>query len=111
MTMVQAPPFGDPGPLQDLDTNLLSPLSFQLSNPDTEQTREPETSKRTAKRRQSSISERGKGSDGSKDQPRMLACLNCRQKKIKVCYPVRMTDGDIDHSHSAIANNPRANDV
>lgn len=82
MAMVQSAPFGD---LTSFDNSLSSPLSLQLSNPELEIQREPEPTKRPAKRRQSSVSERGKGSDGSKDQPRMLACLNCRQKKIKVC--------------------------
>ena len=84
MAMVQSAPFGDLTGLPDLDHNLLSPLSLHLSNPEPERTAEPEPNTRPAKRRQSSASDRGKGGDGSKDQPRMLACLNCRQKKIKV---------------------------
>ncbi len=88
MAMVQSAPFGDLAALQDLDHNLLSPLSLHMSNPEPVVRRESEPNKRPAKRRQSSVSDRGKGSDGSKDQPRMLACLNCRQKKIKVGGPI-----------------------
>lgn len=85
MTMLQVAPFGDLGALEDLDVDVLSPLSFHLSIPDAERQQEPDISKRTAKKRQLSVSEREKGDDSSKDPPRMLACLNCRQKKIKVC--------------------------
>ena len=85
--MLQVAPFSDLGVLEDVDVDVdvLSPLSFHLSIPDGERQQEPDISKRPAKKRQTSASEREKGSDGSKDPPRMLACLNCRHKKIKVC--------------------------
>jgi hypothetical protein len=62
--------------LPDLGTTLISPpRSLDLEAP-------PTTSKmsKSKKRRQNSINQAG-----GKDQSRMLACLSCRQKKIK-CY-------------------------
>ena len=104
MTMVESA-FGDLAPLQDLDMTMLSPLKLHLSNghhevdaqPDPEL--EPEPPKRTAKRRQSSVSERGKN-----DQPRMLACLTCRQKKIKVQLP-RSANGTATHIFQVLPRN------
>jgi hypothetical protein len=67
--------------LPDLSTMLISPpRSLDLEPP----TATGKVSK-SRKRRLSSVKNQPGGAGGGKDQSRMLACLSCRQKKIK-CY-------------------------
>jgi hypothetical protein len=67
--------------LADLSATPISPPR----SPDLELTPARRKAPKSRKRRQSSINNEPSGAEGSKDQSRILACLSCRQKKIK-CY-------------------------
>ena len=72
----------------DLNTTLVSPpTSLDLEVPPT-----AGKAPKSRKRRRSSTDNQANGADGGKDTTRMLACLSCRQKKIK-CYRKTSTCG------------------
>jgi len=81
MAMFHMGPLNGTTVLHDLSTTLISPpRSLDLELPPAKG-----TVPKGRKRRQSSINNQTSAGDASRDQSRILACLSCRQKKIK-CY-------------------------